>query len=234
MEVNNYLLFPTIINETKHDVLQEEKDLWFDLYLKHSHEDGRTHDLLGFEQVHLEPSLEWFYQNKLMPAVRSYFNMLNVNFGKLDVHVTKSFFNVVDQNGINRHNHEENHLSFTYYPHIKPGKERNIIFFDSKRCHANELYPGWFSHYVDGWNEINGTNYGFQVSEGSMFIFPSHLDHDIERKDGDTAYIKGFKTKEDLSESRFCVAGDMLITKKDSVKIYHRTLSSPKNWKVFG
>jgi hypothetical protein len=36
VEANNYLAFPTVISRTKLMVSEQEKDQWFDLYLKHS------------------------------------------------------------------------------------------------------------------------------------------------------------------------------------------------------
>lgn len=232
-KIHNMMLFPTNITHIEHEVRQKEQDHWFDLYLKHSNEDGRTHDLLGYEQVQLEPSLDGFFRYKVMPSVREYFKTLSIDPDKFDIHVTKTFFNVVDNNGINKHNHEENHISFTYYPYIKKGKERNIILYDTKHRHANEPHENWFAYHVNEWTVRNATNFSIPVYQGSMLIFPSNLEHNLERKESETTVINSFKTKEDLLESRFCVAGDMLITKKKEEKVYHRTLSSPENWKTF-
>jgi|11_taG_2_1085331.scaffolds.fasta_scaffold09989_5 hypothetical protein len=233
MKIQPLALFPTNITHTIHEVTKDEQENWFDLYFKHCGNDGRTHDLLGYEQVQLEPSLEGFYKNKVIPSVREYFKTLSIDSTKFDVHVTKTFFNVVDDNGINKHNHEENHISFTYYPYIKPGKERNLILYDTKPCHANELHQGWFHHYVDEWTEMNCTNFSIPVGQGSMLIFPSNMSHNLAKKDTESTVIKSFNTKEDLLKSRFCVAGDMIITKKAQTRIYHRTLSSPEKWKTF-
>ncbi|MDB4345085.1 putative 2OG-Fe(II) oxygenase [bacterium] len=234
MKIQNIALFPTNVTHAQHEVSKEEQDLWFDLYLKHSNEDGRTHDLLGYEQIQLEPSLEGFFKHKVMPSVREYFKTLSVDSNKFNVHITKTFFNVVDDNGINKHNHEENHISFTYYPYIKPGKERCIILYDTKSRHSNEINTSWFFHYVDEWTEMNCTNFSIPVGQGSMLIFPSNMNHDITKEKHESTVINSFKTKEDLLESRFCVAGDMIITKKPEAKVYMRTLSSPENWKTFG
>ena len=73
------MLFPTNITHIEHEVRQKEQDHWFDLYLKHSNEDGRTHDLLGYEQVQLEPSLDGFFRYKVMPSVREYFKTLSID-----------------------------------------------------------------------------------------------------------------------------------------------------------
>jgi len=226
-------LFPTIITQVEREVNQAERDLWFDMYLKHSDARGSSHDYLGFEEIHLEPTLEFFYRDVLMPAVKEYFNELSVGLERLDIHVTKSFFNVTNKSGIRRHNHEENHLSFTYYPHIAFGKERRIIFFDARHTHANEPYRAFFAHHVTGWNNSNAASHAFPVKNGTLFVFPSKLDHDVEMQEGDKTDIQPFKTRADLVKSRFCVSGDMMITRKKGVKVYHRSLAPIDNWKVF-
>ena len=63
MKIQPLALFPTNITHTIHEVTKDEQENWFDLYFKHCGNDGRTHDLLGYEQVQLEPSLEGFYEN---------------------------------------------------------------------------------------------------------------------------------------------------------------------------
>jgi hypothetical protein len=135
-------------------------------------------------------------------------------------------------------------LSFTYYPIIGEGKERNLILYDVKDSHANEPYQGWFYHHLIEWTEVNCRNYSFPVSEGVMFVFPSKMQHEIELREGDTPNIgggkvdgvtthtRGFKNKEDLLHTRFCVAGDLLFTKKPDIQKYHRTLSHPSNWRA--
>jgi len=233
MATNNIFLFPTVITHTHREVPQDEKDLWFDAYLKNSDERGSSHDYLGYEEIHLEPNLEFFYRDILMPAVREYFNTLSVSLDLLDVHVTKSFFNVTNESGITRHNHEENHVSFTYYPHVGVNKDRRIIFFDKKRSHANEPYRAFFAHHVTEWNNNNATNYALPAETGTLFVFPSNLDHDVQTQEGDAEDIQPFKTKDDLENSRFCVSGDMMITRKQGVKEYNRSLAPLSNWKTF-
>ena len=64
-----------------------------------------------------------------------------------------------------------------------------------------------------------------------MYIFPSKLTHQIEKRDGDGLGTQPFLDKESLSKSRFCVAGDMVYTRKNNIDEYSRLLSSPENWR---
>jgi len=230
--MQHLLLFPTLVTTEKFNVTPEEKDLWFDAYMKHSRPDGTTHDFLGFERVHHEESLEFFFKLKLMPALRQYLAALHIEIDNFDVHITKTFFNVTEHNGILQHNHEENHISFTYYPNVAPGTERELCFFHPNNMHGNEPYSKWFHEVVNDWDHVNARSYTVPVQEGTLYIFPSKLDHDIVKGENDTSYVKGFKTKEELANSRFCVAGDMILTKTRPGP-YRRSLPRVEDWRKF-
>ena len=207
----NILLFPTLVTKEIFEVSDEEKSLWYDAYLKHCDERGKTHDFLGFETVHHEESLSFFFSNKLLPTVNEYLKTLHIDPEFYDVHVTKTFFNVTDQNGINEHNHAENHVSFVYYPRVAKHKERNLIFYHPSEAHGNEPYTQWFDSNVHGWDYINARSFSVGVEEGVMYIFPSKLTHNIQTHEGDTPHIKGFRSHKELDNTRFCVAGDMIL-----------------------
>lgn len=230
--MEHIMLFPTVVTQSHREVSKEEKEIWFDLFLKHSNQNGESHDWLGFEEIHLEESVEFFYRDVLMPAVNEYLERLHVERKNIDVHVTKSFFNVTKQAGIRRHNHVENHISFVYYPHIAKGKERDLMLFQNGK-HPNEPYNLFFNDNVNAWDAINSRVMHLGVEEGTLYVFPSDLDHDIEVREGDQeSGIQGFKTKKDLYGTRFCVAGDMIITRNHSMS-YQRTLPPIEKWRIF-
>lgn len=228
--MEHILLFPTVVTKLDRTVRQEEKELWFDLFLKHSNQNGESHDWLGFEELHLDDSVSFFYQHVLNPAVQEYLDGLHINRKNIDLHITKSFFNVTNEAGIRKHDHAENHISFVYYPHIAEGKERDLMLFKNGK-HANEPYGLFFNDNVTDWDSVNSNVVYLQVNEGVLYIFPSDLSHDVEVRDGDQPTgIQGFKTKEDLYKTRFCVSGDILITRNHSMS-YQRTLPPVEKWK---
>lgn len=229
MQVQTFLTFPTVISQSKHHVSKEEKDAWFNLYLKHSNQRGQSHDCMGYERVHTDESFPSIFMDRLRGGVKEYLKSLSINPSKLDVQLTKCFFNVTDKNAINPHDHMENHISFTYYPHVARGKERSIVFHNE--IHGNEPYQHFFMNHCKEWTQNNCINEGFPISEGVMYVFPSKMKHDIEVKRGDgKSEVKGFRDVASLNNSRFCVAGDLLFTRKEGVEEYSRVLSSPKNW----
>lgn len=233
MNLINHLIFPTLVSQTEHNVSDKEKNAWFDLYLKNSNSDGKSQDFLGFEDVHNDETFYNLLIPKLKEGVNEYLKCLSINADILDIQLTKCFFNVTDQSRIDVHDHAENHLSFTYYPYIAQGKDRDIVFFNINEAHPNEPYAHFFGHYITESTSINSNINPFPISEGALFIFPSKLKHCIEEREGDR-YEEGksFKTKEELQLSRFCVSGDMLYTRKENINNYNRALSNPKNWRT--
>ena len=230
LEATNYHLFPTTVSRTESVVSELEKDLWFKLYLKHSASDGRSHDFLGFETVQTDELFHDLFMNRLKQGVDGYLKHLNISRDNLDVQLTKCFFNVTDKSAINLHDHAENHISFTYYPHVAKDKDRNLVFHNP--THSNEPYQNFFIKNCKEWTEYNCLNDGLPVSEGVMYVFPSKMLHDIEmRQDDIPSEVLPFTSKESLRNSRFCVAGDLLYTRKVDVPIYSRLLSSPENWR---
>jgi hypothetical protein len=226
------LLFPTMVLKNTFEVSDNEKLLWFDAYLKNSNKEGKTHDFLGYETVHHEETLSFFFKDKLVPSVKEYMVALGLDAEFFDIHLTKTFFNVSDKNGINEHDHAENHISFVYYPNIAKGKERDLIFYHPEKSHGNEPYTQWFESNVINWNFVNARSFSLGVSEGLIYIFPSKLAHNIKKVEGDTSHVKGYRSHKELSNTRFCVAGDMIIAKKERGN-YKRTLPPVSDWRSF-
>jgi hypothetical protein len=232
MKAINHLIFPTVISQIQHNVSTSEKEKWFELYLKNSNTEGVSQDFLGFEDIQTNTVFEDLFMNKLRVGINEYFKSLSIDTTKLDVHLTKCFFNVTNQSSIDIHDHSENHLSFTYYPYIAKSKDRDFIIYNVNEAHNNEPYPHFFSNYVTEWTEVNSNINAFPIYEGTMIIFPSRLKHCIESREGDSYEDgKSFKDKSSLLQSRFCVAGDMIYTRKLEIKNYNRALSNPKNWR---
>lgn len=231
MNTKNHLIFPTLVSQAQYDVSENEKDIWFDLFLKYSNDEGCSQDYLGFENIQNDPLFENLFMQKLKDSIDEYFKCLSLNTTTLDIFLTKCFFNVTDQSVIDVHDHSENHLSFTYYPHIQKGKDRDLMFFND--VHRNEPYLDFFGNYVKDWNDINSNVVFFPISEGSLFVFPAKLKHCIEGRSNDTngPIGKSFMDKDSLKQSRFCVAGDMIYTKKENAYVYKRALTNPKKWR---
>ena len=218
-------LFPTTILKQQVTVSAEEKDLWFTLFLKHSNAHGESSDYIGYEQLHLEECVANFYYDTLTKAVNEYLNMLSVSTSmNLNIYLTKSWFNVTNRAGINRHNHADHHISFVYYPHVPQDNDAGLIL-EHRGKHPNEPYEGFLQTNTFDQNQFNAVTCNLPVSEGILYLYPSDLYHYI---DADYQPIQGFHNKQDLNNARVCVAGDMLLTAQHST--YQRALPPLAKW----
>ena len=223
--IEHITLFPTTILKQQVTVSAEEKALWFDLFLKHSNANGESSDYIGYEQLHLEECVANFYNDTIPKAVNEYLKMLSVSTSmNLNIYLTKSWFNVTNRAGINRHNHAEHHISFVYYPHVPKNNNAGLILEHSGK-HPNEPYEGFLQTNTFDQNQFNAVTCNLPVSEGILYLYPSDLYHYL---DADYQPIQGFHNKQDLINARVCVAGDMLLTAQHST--YQRALPPLEKW----
>lgn len=225
MKPHAITLFPTTVLKQNLPVSSTEKDIWFDLFLKHSNADGESSDYIGYEQLHLEESVADFYYDTLRMATLEYLNMLSISIASnLDIYLTKSWFNVTNRAGINRHNHAEHHISFVYYPHVPQDNDASFIL-EHRGKHPNEPYEGFLQTNTFEQNQFNAVTCNLPVSEGALYLYPSDMYHYI---DAPYLPIQGFHNKQDLNHARVCVAGDMLLTAQHST--YQRALPPLEKW----
>ena len=57
------------------------------------------------------------------------------------------------------------------------------------------------------------------------------MNHGVGEADNETD-LESFKNKNDLINSRFCVGGDVILTRKDT-KGYNKLLTPIENWRKF-
>ena len=118
-------------------------------------------------------------------------------------------------------------MSFTYYPHLRQDKQ--LVFYQDRV--NNDVYEGFLESNVNKWHDINATSYSLPVREGNIFVFPSRLLHGVGTKHKESS-LESFKNRDDLESSRFCVGGDVILTRKDT-KGYNRLLTPIENWRKF-
>lgn len=228
MYTESKLIFPTLITIGKRKVNELEKDKWFSAYLEMSDKEGKSMDFLGYQSIHHDKRFTEVFTD-IANAIRAYLETLRIKMDILDINITKSWFNIKTSSSNPAHNHSENHVSFTYYPHIHDKyKNKNLTFYQQNK---NQPYDKFLEMTITEWNNINCISYAIPVSEGDIFIFPSKILHSVEgTDDGDN--LEAFKTVENLKESRFCVGGDVVLTRKDT-EDYNRLLPPVENWRKF-
>ena len=230
MKTENILLFPTLVTLGKREVDELEKESWFSAYLEQSDKDGVSNESTGHQSVHHDIRFKRVFSD-IADTIRKHLTTLGVDTNMIEVYIQKSFFNVKKNNGNPQHNHKESHISFTYYPYIHESRNQQLVFYQDKDKVGNDIYEEFLDFNVKEWHNINATNYSLPVVEGNIFVFPSKLAHGVnsESEIGDSEY---FKTIEELKLSRFCVVGDVVLTRKDT-KSYDRLLMPIDNWRKF-
>ncbi len=231
----NILLFPKLVTIGKREVDELEKESWFSSYLEQSNKDGKSQDCLGFQSVHHDKRFMKVFSD-IANTIRNHLNTLGIDTNKIDINITKSFFNVTKNNGNPLHNHVENHISFTYYPHIHENCKQQLVFHQDIEKISNDPYEGFLNHMSTYWNDINAMSYSLAVQEGNIFVFPSKLCHSVNVPGVEFHEIESFKTTEDLKLSRFCVVGDAILTRRNDYQdrsANHRLLTPIENWRKF-
>jgi len=222
-----HLLFPTVIWQGNRNVTQQEKTDWFNAYLENSNEDGISMDFLGYQSFHKLPQFENIFKDIII-NVNNYLDSLSIDKSNLQLYITKSWVNVKTTSGNPEHDHCENHISFTYYPHINEEYSNDLRFYRQGRSTPNEPYFGFLEDIITEWTPDNCKSFAIPISEGDIVVFPANLSHSTEGED----YMESFKTLCALQKSRFCVGGDILITRKTTEK-YDKLLPPMDNWLTF-
>lgn len=229
MQTESKLIFPTLITVGKREVDELEKESWFSAYHEMSNEEGKSMDFIGYQSIHHDKRFIKVFTD-IADTIREYLNTLHVKQDIIDINITKSWFNVKTESRNPAHNHSENHISFTYYPHIHDKHQgKNLVFYQQEN--RNEPYDKLLQLTVTEWNNINCISYSIPVSEGNIFVFPGKLLHSVEGS-GPGNVLESFKTTESLRQSRFCVGGDAILTRK-TTEDYNRLLPPIENWRKF-
>jgi hypothetical protein len=227
-------LFPTTIYKDHRETSIEEKDMWENIILENLNEQGRTQDWLGFSHIHhyeeAKPIFEW-----IVRGIRRYLMHFNIYSGDIDINVTKSFINLTRDSQTPEHEHSENHITFTYYPHVAQGREQNLRIYNESFTHPNEPYTHLFAQLHDGnYNLLNSLSESIIINEGDLIVMPSKLRHSTEHVDGRKAVVgtESFD-KDNLFDSRICIAGDCVLTKRAGADGLWRLLNPVEEWRKF-
>lgn len=231
MKTENILLFPTLVTLGKREVDELEKESWFSAYLEQSNKDGVSNESTGHQSVHHDIRFKKVFSD-IADTIRKHLTTLSVDTSMIEVYIQKSFFNISKHYGNPLHNHIESHISFTYYPHIHESCAQELVFYQDRYKVSNDICEEFLEFNVKEWHDINATSYSLKTREGDIFVFPSKLTHSVESDKTSNDEAESFKTIEQLRVSRFCVVGDVILTRKDT-KHYDRLLMPIDNWRKF-
>jgi hypothetical protein len=231
--MQQHALFPTLVAEDLNPHNAWLKEIFFPNAMKHF-TDGVSDEGTGALALQTDPSFAPIYEYVTSKA-KEYLVHLRVDPRTHDINIVKSWLNVSAVIDNPMHNHADAHLTFTYYINVPNDKQRDIRFFTEKQ--RNNLYHGMLENNVVDYNVFNSTSWGFTPQEGSIFLFPGHLNHSVLPRnrtcpDTDVSKEPPVKDLEDLKTRRICVAGDIVLTYNSGNNKY-LGLQPVKNWRTF-
>jgi len=223
-----HLLFPVAVQELQYHDPLGIKNALESVILNHVDADGKSDESTGHVTMHHEPALLPVFE-LATKAAKALVESHMVDPELFDYNVVKSWMNMLSARDTPQHNHADAHISFSYYVNIPPNKNAPITF-----CNYPERYePFSFMAKVNNaseWNLVNSYAWSFHPQEGTIFAFPSRLSHFTPRmSDGDEP---GIKTVDDFRSHRIVIAGDIVMTYKDT-SAKSLGLQPIKNWRTF-
>jgi uncharacterized protein (TIGR02466 family) len=222
-----HTLFPTLIGEFQYPNHANMKNIVLKNIPKYMSEDGFSNESTGHVDIHLEQSFKELYQF-LNNCCFEYLKTLNLDENAFQVNFVKSWFNILKNRQTPLHSHRDAHLSIVYYVNIPTDKENPIRFVPEKN--RNDPFDGCIKNNLNGdWNLLNSYSWQFMPQEGTIFIFPSHLEHETV---GSSSPEFGFKSTDDLMSARVCIASDIILTYREKTSKY-LGLQPIENWRNF-
>jgi len=221
-------LFPTLVCQFKYDKHEEFRNTFYRDVWNHMTPEGFSAEFTGHVAIHHEPSFEPLFRYAVSCA-KQYTQRLHID-DVFEFNVVKTWLNIKKDSSTPTHAHGDAHISFTYYVNIPDDFTRPIRFYNYERRH--EPYPGsirW-NNSNGIWDQLNSMTWQFEPTQGDLFVFPATLTHDTIGKQMDS--MEGATDVEGLNKNRICLAGDILLTYKQSAA-KPLGLQPIENWKRF-
>lgn len=118
----------------------------------------------------------------IQESVDTYFKEIISPLKDVKLNITQSWLNYTEPNHFHhRHAHPNSVLSAVFYVNANP--EFDKIYFYNPRNY-NQIYFA-----VKNWNLFNSQSWWLPVGSGDLVIFPSHLEHSVEMKEGNNLRI---------------------------------------------
>ena len=108
--------------------------------------------------------------------IEDYFSKIVLPPETISPYITQSWLNYTETKGYHhRHNHQNSYLSGILY--INADEAHDKITFAHNRYDQIKLSP-------TKWNLFNSDSWFFPVKTGEIIMFPSHMTHLVEKKQG--------------------------------------------------
>lgn len=222
--IKTHEVFPILIAQDEIDIhkqfkekyFEELKTLWFNGY------ENETPENSGKCNLHLNSNYLIFFQS-LKRSVLKYLDLLEVEYEKFNINITKSWIGYHDKNipELKPHVHNSSDISFCYY---LSSDETSDKFCVHNLNNINEVSGALFEignkyNLIRRYNKYNCDSYTITPHEGTVIIFPSKLMHST--------------LKQQNIKDRYVIAGDIKLNLKSEYNLYHQSIPHPSQWLSF-
>ena len=153
---------------------------------------SRSDDTFVLKSKHFEN-----IKKQLMKHVRQYFDKVICTSDKIVPYITQSWINYTRE-GEYHHSHAHPNSLISGVLYIDANKDNDKILFEKRNYHRISLT-------IKDYNLYNSTSWKFNVETNDLVLFPSSLEHSVEKKKGSNlrislafnVFIKGNIGKED-------------------------------------
>jgi hypothetical protein len=190
--------------------------------------DGLSDESTGHVTMHHEEVLRPVFEFAIRSA-KEFISQYMIDPEVFDYHVVKSWMNMIEHRATPQHNHADAHISFVYYVNVPANNEMPITFCNYANRHEPFSFMSKTNNPAD-WNVINSYAWSFTPQDGTLFVFPASLSHYVDKYDDEPE--TGIHSKEDFMRHRIAIAGDILLTYKET-SAKSLGLQPIKNWRTF-
>ena len=225
--VKTHRLFPTIVYEFNYDKNEMVRRIVREDCMNYV-VDGKANEVTNPFLQQNEKLIEFYFY--ISQCVRKCIEQQHVDPSKVNVYITKSYFNVMNT-ACGPHHHRDSDLSFVYYCNIPNDHDKEIRFYTENKP---EFTSGFCETYgVTKWDIDNSMSWGLVPTEGELLIFPAALSHGVGERDY-SPNIEKIYNPDQFMQYRVSIVGDIILTFSDSFRTdkTHGNFS-PDQWRMF-
>ena len=227
MEPIKHYMFPSLILEKHDSNIPTVKSIVEQHIFNHMTEDGWSNEFAGFVTLHQDTRFDPLFKFAA-DAVKDYVTSFAADPNDFDIHIVKSWANIVKNRGNPLHNHADAHVSFVYYVNIPVDVNTPIIFYNNPNRY--EPFHGFTRWNSKSWDMLNSGTWKFMPKEGEILVFPAGMGHETPKLS--SVEDMGIKDLTELRKHRISIAGDVIITYKETAA-KPLGLQPVKNWRTF-
>lgn len=213
------LWFPTVIyhedlkpsQDTKQGMLEYFEEI-YDTYSKSDRVEKGSYSGDNDQDYKMFNDRRFYWLNsEISFHCKNYLSHFNVDLEKIKIFASKAWPVIIEKGGqIYKHTHPNSVLSVVYYPRTGNALTGGKLKFHSPNTHRMPIH-------VESHNDLTYGDTQYVPEEDRLFIFPSHLEHEVEVYLGNTP--------------RYSVSYDIIVTSSGVKNNNEFAIIDPMNWK---